>query len=189
MSTHWIDKPDETIRKIVNATFPSYKGRKFQLSTDIPTRLDSYWSGGSRSFYSFYELNTGKVLDVGSNHPFFEAGKPRELETLPPGIVIVKHSIFCGKDMGITIYANSGDLAPMLPPKVELTQNEKIVLEYTRSLKSSYAGIKNYRFHEAKREKGICLEEWEAAKAALIERKLLNKRGAITPAGRNALSG
>lgn len=187
MSTHHIEKPDATVRKIVNATFPSYKGRKFKLSTDIPSRLNSYWNGGSRDYFSFYELSTGKVLDVGSNHPFFEAGKPRDLEELPPGIVIVKHSIFCGKDMGITIYANASDLAPMIPPKAELTPHEKVVLKYTRSLKSSYAGIKNYRFHEAKRKTGIKLDEWEAAKAALIEKKLLNKRGAITAAGRNAI--
>lgn len=187
MSTHWIDKPDETLRKIIAATFPSYRGRKFKLSTDIPTRIDSYWSGGSKSSFSFYELSTGKVLDVASNHPFFEAGNPRELDGLPPGIILVKHSIFCGKDMGITVYANSGDLTPMLPPKAELTPHEKTVLEYTRSLKSSYAGIKNYRFVEAKRSTGIKLEEWEAAKATLIEKKLLNKRGAITPAGRNAI--
>lgn len=187
MSTHWIDKPDATLRKIISATFPGYKGRKFKLSTDIPKRLNSYWDGGSRDYYSFYELSTGKVLDVGSNHHFFESGRPSELDSLPAGIVIVKYSIFCGKDMGITIYANSGDLTPMLPPKVDLTPHEKIVLEYTRSYKSSYAGIKNYRFVEAKRTTGVRLDEWEAAKATLIEKKLLNKRGAITPAGRNAI--
>jgi hypothetical protein len=186
MSTHWIDKPDETIRKIVNSTFPSYRGKKFKLSTDVPSRLDSYWDEGSRDYFSFYELSTSKVLDVGSNHPFFEAGKPRDLESLPPGVVIVKHSIFCGKDMGITIYANAGDLAPLLPEKLELTPHEKTVLEYTRTYKSSYAGISNYRFHEAHRSTGIKSDEWEAAKEQLIEKKLLNKAGAITPAGRNA---
>jgi len=132
-------------------------------------------------------LSTGKVLDVDSNHPFFEAGKPRDLEELPPGIVIVKHSIFCGKDTGITIYANANDLTPMLPEKTELTPHEKTVLEYTKSYKPSYAGIKNFRWHEANRDTKISLNEWETAKTKLIERKLLNKRGAITPAGRNAL--
>ncbi|MGW8177472.1 MAG: hypothetical protein ACWGQW_01560 [bacterium] len=187
MPTHWIDKPDETIRKIIAATFPSYRGKKIKLSTDVPSRLDSYWDGGSRDYFGFYQLSTGTTYDVDSNHPFFESNRPRHLEKLPPGIVLVKHSIFCGKDMGITIYANNDDLTPMLPPKVELTPHEKIVLEYTRSYKASYAGVSNYRFVEAKRSTGIKLDEWEAAKALLIEKKLLNKRGAITPAGRNAI--
>jgi len=182
-----IDKPDETIQKIVKATYPDYRGRKFRLSTSIPSRLDSYWSGGSRSYYAFYELATGKTFSVSSNHPLFEKHNPRDLDGLPDGIVLVKHSIFCGKDMGITIYANPAQLTPLLPPKQEVSENERIVLYYTRSLKSSYAGIKNYRFHEAHREKGISQEDWDSAKQSLIGRKLLNKAGAITPAGRNAL--
>jgi hypothetical protein len=106
---------------------------------------------------------------------------------LPLGIIIVKHSIFMGKDSGITIFANESDLANMLPPKVELSKDEKTVLKYTASYKSSYAGIKNYRWHEANRDLGISLEEWEEAKEKLIEKKMLNKRGAITVSGRNAV--
>ena len=184
---YYIDKPDEMIKEIVRATFPSYKGRKFKLSTRIPRKLDSYWDGGSIDYYSFYELSTGKQIDVGSNHPFFERGRPRDLFELPLGIIIVKHSIFMGKDSGITIFANESDLANMLPPKVELSKDEKTVLKYTASYKSSYAGIKNYRWHEANRDLGISLEEWEEAKEKLIEKKMLNKRGAITVSGRNAV--
>ena len=180
-------KPDETVKRIVKATFPSYNGRKFKLSTKIPRKLDSYWSGGSRDFYAFYELATGKSFDVEGNHPYFEANRPRELEKLPPGVVLVRHSIFCGKDTGITIYASSSDLAPLLPPSVELTEDERTVLQYTRSYKSSYGGISNYRWHEANRHNGITLERWDTAKSLLIGKKLLNKRGAITVAGRNAI--
>ena len=86
----------------------------------------------------------------------------------------------------ITIYLNQEDLAPLLPSKQEITEDEKIVLHYTKSLKSTYAGIKNYRFYEANREKGITLERWDRAKNNLISRELLNKRGAITDEGRNA---
>jgi len=187
MTTHYIDKPDETIQRIVRATFPSYKGKKFKLSTDVPSRLDSYWEGGSKSSFAFYELATGKQFSVATNHPFFEKNNPRDLEALPPGVVLVKHSIFQGKDMGITIYTNPEQLTPLLPPKQEITENERIVLYYTRSLKPCYAGLSNYRFHEAHRQKGISSEDWESAKQSLINKKLLNKAGAITPAGRNAL--
>ena len=187
MATHHIAKPDETIRKIVLATFPQYKGRTFKLCTNIPSHLTSYWSGGSKDYYCFYELSTGKALEIVSNHPLFEKDRPRDLELLPAGLVLVKNSISMGKDMGITIYVNGADLAPMLPEKAELAEDERTVLSYTRSYKSSYAGIKNYRFVEACNRTGITEERWENAKTSLIARKLLNKRGAITASGKNAL--
>lgn len=187
MSTHYIGKPDETIQRIVRATFPSYRGKKFKISTDIPSRLSSYWDGGSKDSFSFYQLSTGKCVDLPTNHPLFESKNPSELKELPSGMVVVKHSYFRGKDMGITIYANSCDIVPLLPPAVDLTNNERTVLQFTRGLKPSYAGIKNYRFHKATRKTGITLDEWEAAKSDLIAKKLLNKRGAITADGRNAL--
>ena len=181
----YIDKPDESIRRIVKATFPNYKGRTFKLSTSIPSRLTSYWSGGSKDYYCFYELATGKTMSVETNHPFFNKNAPRELENLPKGIVIVNHTKSCGKDIGITIFANKEDLTPMLPPKQEVSEDETIVLQFTRGYKSSYQGISNYRFHEATLRTSITEERWEKAKASLITKKLLNKRGAITAAGKN----
>lgn len=181
----YIDKPDDTIKKIVGATFPEYKGRKFKISSNIPKRLDSYWSGGSRDYYAFYELSTDKAFLIASNHPAFEKYNQRDLDELPPGIVLVNHRISCGRDVGITIFANPVDITPLLPSHTEVTDNEKIVLRYTVWLKPSYNGIKNYRFYEANRITGISLSDWEIAKQSLIEKKLLNKAGAITAAGRN----
>ena len=60
------------------------------------------------------------------------------------------------------------------------------VTHATCSLKSSYGGVSNYRFHEARRYTGITAERYEAAKASLIARKLLNKAGAVTVEGQNA---
>ena len=187
MSTHHIDKPDAFLMKMIKTCYPSYNGRKFKIDTDTPSQLRSYWAAGSKDNFIFYELATGKIAPVHSNHPFFEADQPTRLKKLPVGFVIVKHSIFCGKDMGITVYGNIENINPLLPAKEELTTDEDAVLYFTRSLKSSYAGIKNYRHHEAQREMGITIERWEIAKTELIKKKLLNKRGAITPAGRNAV--
>jgi hypothetical protein len=187
MSTFHIDKPDTFLKKIVAETFPSYTGRKFKLSTDIPSRLDSYWSGGSKDSFAFFCLATGKSAGVRTNHPFFEAGQPSDLDELPNGLILVQHTCFRGRDLGITVYANQADLAQMLPESTELTEDERIVLVYTRSLKSSYNGIKNHRFHSARGEIGITAERWEAAKASLIGIKCLNKAGAITVKGRNAI--
>ena len=73
----------------------------------------------------------------------------------------------------------------MLPPAPDVTHDMRIVCEYSAALKSSYGGVKNVRFVEAARETGITQDRWDAAKAACIAAKLLNKAGAITPAGRN----
>lgn len=185
-----VDKPDQTIKGIVRACFPNYNGNKFKISTDIPKRVLSYWDSGSRTYFAFYGLDNHKVINVESNHPFWEAGKPNHLETLPKRVLLVAHSIFCGKDSGITIYSNADDLAPMLPKNEEtLTKDELIVLTFTRSYKSSYAGVSNYRFHEARRVYGMPETAWNTAKASLITKGLLNKAGAITANGKNAIQG
>lgn len=177
MAIH-ISKLDDFIKKIINTTFPEYKGKKIKISTNIPKRLNTEWSCGSKEYYAFYELATGKQFVINNT---------MNLDLLPSGVILVEHSIFCGKDMGITIYANSEQLAPLLPQNQEISENERIVLYYTRNLKSSYNGIKNFRFHEAHCEKGISQQDWDNAKQSLIEKKLLNRAGAITPNGRNVL--
>lgn len=187
MKLFHVNKPDDIIKKIILNTFPNYRGKKIKISTDIPKNLNSYWQGGSRDRYCFYQLSTGTSYDVTSNHPVFNKNNPRNLEKLPTGIVIVRHSIYCGEDMGIFIYANKEDISPLLPEKVKLTEDEKIVLKYTKSYKPSYNKIKNYRLYKANRETNISLERWNLVKETLIKRKLLNKAGAITVNGRNAL--
>jgi len=107
---------------------------------------------------------------------------------LPAGFVAVKHTIHCGKDLGLTFYV-SPESSPMFvtAPVEDVTEDQKIVLAYTRSRKSSYAGIPDYRFHEA-RSKGITRDRWDAAKSECIARGWLNKAGAITNDGRNVIA-
>jgi len=96
------------VKKIITATFPNYRGRKITISTDIPNyELRSYWDGGSRDYFVFYQPDTGKTWNLGSNHPFFEKDKPAPLaEAMPASVCLVRHSIFCGKDCGITIFCH-----------------------------------------------------------------------------------
>jgi hypothetical protein len=183
---HYISKPDPIIIKIIQKTFPSYKGKKIKLSTDIPTRLDSYWDGGSKDTYVFYELKTSRIIPIASNHPFFEKENPRNLESLPNGILIVCHSIFCGKDMGITIYVNNEDIAPMLPKaQNDIDKDERIVLAFTAALKNSYGGETNIRFKRANEKYGISRLNWIDAQNRLVKKGLLRKNLSITPEGRN----
>jgi hypothetical protein len=92
--------------------------------------------------------------------------------------------------MGITFHIHPGNMPKFLTKDKheELTNNEKIVLYFTRSLKSSYAGISNYRFHEAHRQHNISLEDWNAAKESLIQKGLLAKNSSITVKGKNAIN-
>lgn len=87
----------------------------------------------------------------------------------------------------VTVYAHPDSITKSLEEEVKLSKAELVVLVATRSLKSSYAGISNYRFHEAQRQLGITLDQWERAKSSCISKGLLNARGAITTAGKNAV--
>ncbi len=168
--------------------FPSYSGRKFEVRVfQGPQRLDSCWSGGSRDYWALINLATGKMGFVPENGtPFTD--QIGELQSLPLNCVLGCHTIFCGKDLGITLYVHPDNIKCYQIEALDtLTREEKIVLVATRCLKSSYAGISNYRFHEAHEDTGIILEDWNIAKASCQAKGLLNKAGAITESGRNAV--
>ena len=92
-----------------------------------------------------------------------------------------------GKDFGMTIYVDPNTATKFLPDPIKINDNERIVLEFTSTYKNTYAGIKNYRFYEASKKVGISLDDWNIASDTLKTSKLLNKAGAITTTGRNAL--
>jgi hypothetical protein len=101
-----VSMQNPVIRKIVKACYPNYRGRKIFVDDQIPTYdLRSYWDDGSRTYYVFYQPVTDTVYHLGSNHPWFESKKPViNCEKMPESVCLVAHSIFCGKDTGITIY-------------------------------------------------------------------------------------
>lgn len=102
-----------------------------------------------------------------------------QLSALPPGAALVKHTIFSGKDLGITVFVNPADLAPLLPAPVALSWAEKVVLKVTVGLKSAY------RVDNAREECNLSRGEYDAGKEALISRGLLSRSGAVTAEGRN----
>ena len=185
---YYIDKPDSTIQEIIRNCYPGYNGKKISISSDIPSSLDSYWSEGSKNYYCFYHLSEKKVIPVHTNHPAFEKNRPRDLNKLPDQIVIVEHTIFCGKDFGITIYVNVSDLTPLLPSTDSISRNEAIVLTATRSLKNTYGGESNIRFKRANETYKISKEDWDNCQKSLVNKGFLDKRFSITANGRNALN-
>lgn len=185
MDTYYTNAPE--VQEIARIAFPSYTGKKFKVSTFSGSmRLDSYWDGGSRTYYSIVNMKTKRAKQIPENGSPY-SGKPYRISKLPEGFAVVANSIFMGKDSGITVYVNPENITKMLPAPDETPWTEKVVLSATRSLKSSYAGIKDYRLREAIRETGITKDEWDKAKESLIQKGMLNKAGAITDKGRNAI--
>jgi len=178
----------------------AYDGHKFKAvvceSVEIPVTA-GLWNGGSRDFYKAIDLATGQV-----GHGSFQDEAPwgnrqaRQFK-IDPGLVVVKHSISCGIDVGLTFYVHPANAAQLLPaPSAKLSDLEKMILEATRSLKSSYMGRDRYQMkledhrYTPDGERGIPFPtrgEWEQAKADLYSKGYLNKAGAITVKGRNAI--
>ena len=182
-----------------------YKGRQFkavvcvQMSVPIDAGL---WSGGSRETYEIIRLSDGAAISdpVHKTGPFVDTGRRERIIQLEPGVCVRQRTIFCGKDHGLTFYLHPENAAALLPPAADLSDDEKIVLTSTRNYKSSYGGLDRYDMAEADSRYGappaapfeshpfMSRDDWNDTKAALIDRGLLNKVGAITTKGRNAIA-
>lgn len=180
MATIYIDHPDPIFRRVVQTAFPHYRGRRFRLEVVEPDRvmtLNSYWSDGYRDYFTFVRLADMKIAQVEQNGTMFD-GKDYH-SRVPPGFALVRHS-YMGTSESMTVIITTDTANPaMLPaPPIELTEDEQRVLEiigmYTSEYRREYAvGA------------GITPARYEAAKSTLIEKRLLNRAGAITAAGRN----
>jgi hypothetical protein len=179
----------------------SYTGTKFEVevctSVHIPMTA-GLWDGGSRDTYTAIRTVDGSTVTLSDSiHAPWDAARRSQDVTLTPGICVVEHRIFCGKDMGLRFYLHPVDAAPLLPaPAQEMTACEQLVLNYTVSRKSSYMGKDRYAMARDDLRYGYVPEgaprpvmpsrgDWDAAKTALIARGLLNKAGAITTLGKN----
>ena len=90
---------------ILSRSFPDYKGRTIRVEfTETMTFSDTNWGGGSRSYYEAIRSD-GKHERLPNFSPWNNPAEGRRIP-LTPDVLIVEHSIFCGKDCGITIYAN-----------------------------------------------------------------------------------
>jgi hypothetical protein len=183
-----------------------YSGRKFRAyiveSVTVPADSGT-WSGGSRSVYFGVRLDTGERVKLSDTFsaPWDEGRQDVTLE-LRPGVAVVEHSIFQGKDMGLEFYIHPESAAKLLPAPAgdEPSPHEKIVLIATRSYKSSYNGQDRYDMAKSDYEPMWATDDkplkygpyptrdqWQSAKDSLIEKKLLNRAGAITTKGKNVI--
>ena len=182
-------KDDQFIDRLCRMAFPNHTKKTATLCpTESLTLHGMYWDGGSKSDYVAIDFDTMQIVDLSgqpgwSNPPQFggPANPPVILLTgANENIVIVESTVFCGNIMPLRLHANPSRLTPFLPKQNDLTEDERAVLSVTRGLKS-FA-----RMDEWKRM-GLTEARINAAKESLIAKGLLNKRGAITTAGKNAI--
>jgi hypothetical protein len=101
-----LSRANPVVKRLIAATFPEYKGRKIKARLwNGPMRLTNYWDGGTRSFYVAVRIEDGATSDFGTDNPFLRSA--HDEVDLPDGVLLVEHSIFCGHDMGLTVWVKS----------------------------------------------------------------------------------
>jgi len=183
-----------------------YSGRKFKVIVQETVTLggsSTIWQGGSKTTQYVVNLETGKHIRPNldatpkQGDPFGWIPNEGELK-LQRNLAVVEHDIFCGSDMGLTFIIHPDNAPKFIPAKIDLSDREIVILVATSSLKSSYNGMDRFE-HIQRFGMGLCNSKyryldssmsrliWNQVKAGLIEKGLLNKAGAITPKGRNAV--
>lgn len=164
-----------------------YEGRKFKAiateSVHIPADA-GLWEGGSRTVYTCIELATGEsvahpMTDSAPWHP----GRNNVRIALAPGFAIVAHSLFCGKDCGLTYYVHPANMTALIPDQTgaALTQAESVVLACCKSY------ISKFRREYAARA-GVDALAYADAVVTLTAKGMLTRGGALTVTGRNAVT-
>lgn len=97
-----------TARKLAKLAFPGWRGRKLRVKETPEVGLyGTYWDGGSKNEFVAVELATGRVAPshaaLSIPREFGGLGGSHRL-VIPEGVAVVEHSIFCGKDVGCTVY-------------------------------------------------------------------------------------
>lgn len=151
------------------------------------------WSGGSRDSYRVVRLSDGVSLAASNGDAAWRGEQVAREIKLEPGICVVRHCQGLSDIRNLTFFVHPADAAALLPGKVELSELEKLVLSATRSYKALYAGKDRYMMacddlRYGKRGMAVPTRvQWDETKAGLIVRGYLNRAGAITVTGRNAI--
>jgi len=178
------------IKQILAVGAPRFKGRNLSWIAAERVQLgNTYWDEGTRFAYCLVALDGSyRAAPIPAMNPP-QFGGPRnqqQPQAMCAGVALVEH--YQGRRESVCIYVHPEDAPRLLPPVGTVTRQEHIVLFMTRAYVNTYGGLSDYRFREAVAQTEITRAEWDAAKAALIARKLLTKAGAITVAGRNAIA-
>lgn len=92
------------IKRLARLAFPEYKGRKFRYSERRSYSMSDFWDGGSREYVKAVDLaapNLAQSPSALSGIPW--SGAATAAFQIPAGVALVTHSIFQGRDCGITV--------------------------------------------------------------------------------------
>lgn len=100
---------------VAGRAFPEYRGRSFSVAISGRVVLhDLNWGGGTKNIYKAVSLTQdGAVNGLPALSPWNNPAEGQALD-IPVGWAVVEHTIFCGRDMGLTIHINTDDMARVL---------------------------------------------------------------------------
>lgn len=128
------------LKRIVKAAFPGYAKKNVFLSKFSPTRINSFWDGGSRDIYVLIDLATMKDQPLPtSTHPYFDVAAkgmaggssdavevdPRgniTLKVLPDNFALVQAGTFQGKPSTAHIFLPDANMTKFLPAASSTTE-------------------------------------------------------------------
>ena len=181
MKTHHLnhnDMPNEA-KRIFERAYPSYAGRKFKIrAVSGPVNMRSCWASGSRDYFKVVSFG-GDIFEMPVQSMFDQKVSGSDSFTIPEGMAVVQHSIFMGKDMGLTILVPEQRVKGLLPaPKFELTDDQIKVLKIV-------GGYKAFARRDKAKYQGFSISRYDILIEELKVMGLLRKNGSITPDGRN----
>ena len=96
---------------MVKKVYPDYNGRKFNIEfCDKITLYDTNWAGGTKNTYKFISSD-GSTKELNIPAPWFNNIEGSTIQ-ISEKFLVIRHSYFCGHDVGITIFAH-----PVYAPK------------------------------------------------------------------------
>ena len=102
------------VKELIAQTYPEYKGRKIFVEKSDIYHMENYWSGGTKRYAIAIKLATMETMpapDITTN-PYH--GEAHVDIAIPDGFAIVEHTIFCGRDIGISVIVNSNTFPKMI---------------------------------------------------------------------------
>ncbi len=107
----------ENAKKLVKAlakkAYPDYTGRKFRVCERKSYYMSDYWDSGSRNYCVAVNLSTGEIKEPSREAKIPWNNVAHASFDIPAGIGILERSIFCGKEIGITLYV--APTSPLTP--------------------------------------------------------------------------
>lgn len=164
------------------ASLLDYNGHKIDVEiSDHPMILQSFWDSGNRHNFYCFDMNGNNIPIIVQNAPLPFYNGPKADYIPSPYKFLIDHSIFSGKDMGLTVYLHPSSIMVKslpAPSRPDIQQNDLFVLTTIKAYKS-------FARPDAYKRAGFTVAEVDKIKGRLFQQGYINKAGAITPAGRN----